>query len=533
MELTGRSILGYRRGTTTGLELRGIDPTTGVALEPAFYSSSEEEVDEAAVMARKSFMQFAGTSGPQKALFLRGIADNLAQLGETLVSRAVSESGLPAARIRGERDRTCFQLRFFAAIAEKSAWVDARIDRGDANRSPNPKPDVRSMLRPIGPVGVFCASNFPLAFSVAGGDTASALAAGNPAIVLAHYSHPGTAELAGIAIQAAALKCSLPEGVFSLLYDSGHTIGHLLVKHPAIQAIGFTGSRQGGRALIKSAEARPIPIPFYAEMSSVNPVFVLPQALASRGESLVKDLYQSVNLGVGQFCTNPGMVILLGETEKFISGFNSLMTSSSSGTMLNRNIARSYRRAVADRSARENVVAHSSIAEREMSTMGDCQVAPIVFETDSATLLREPALQDEIFGPCTLLVRAENREQILQVANNLEGALTATILGTEDDLKDFQDLLGVLETRAGRVILNGFPTGVEVCEAMVHGGPYPATFDGRSTSVGARSILRFTRPVCFQNFPDHLRPLELQDQNPLKIHRIEDGSYVHPFASEG
>jgi alpha-ketoglutaric semialdehyde dehydrogenase len=531
MELTGQSILGYRRGTKTGSEFHGVDPSTGKSLEPVFYSASEAEVDDAATIARKSFLKFGRMPGSQKAVFLRGVADNLMQMGETLVSCAVSESGLPAARIRSERDRTCFQLRFFAGIAEKGAWVDARIDRGDVDRLPSPKPDVRSMLRPLGPVAVFCASNFPLAFSVAGGDTACALAAGNPVIVLAHYSHPGTAELAGVAIQDAARKCNLPEGVFSLLYDSGHTVAHALVKHPAVKAIGFTGSRFGGTALMKIAETRSVPIPFYAEMSSVNPVFVLPRALMSRGETLVRELFQSVTLGVGQFCTNPGVVVLAGDSHEFISAFNKLMSNSASGTMLNRNIAGSYRRAIADRSGREDVRRNSHPAGTEPSVADDCQVIATAFETDSLTLLQEPTLQDEIFGPSTLLVRAENREQILQVAENLAGALTATILGTEDDLKDFHDLLSLLESRAGRVILNGFPTGVEVCEAMVHGGPYPATSDGRSTSVGGRSILRFTRPVCFQNFPDDLLPPELQEKNPLNIVRIEDGEYIRTVAS--
>jgi len=324
MELTGQSIIGYRRGATSGKTLHGLNPATGGILPPAFYSASENEVDDSVELAAESFKSYGVLGPPERASFLRSIAQNLEQLGESLVERAALESGLAPARIRNERERTCFQLRFFADIVAKGSWVDARINRGDARRLPTPKPDVRSLLRPLGPVSVFCASNFPLAFSVAGGDTASALAAGNPVMVLAHYSHPGTAEFAGTAIRDAALQHGLPNGVFSLLYDSGHDVAKALVRHPQVRAVGFTGSRSGGMTLMEVANSRPEPIPFYAEMSSINPVFVLPGALASRSEAMAKGLHESATLGVGQFCTNPGMVITLGDSDLFASRFTAL-----------------------------------------------------------------------------------------------------------------------------------------------------------------------------------------------------------------
>jgi alpha-ketoglutaric semialdehyde dehydrogenase len=526
MELTGQSIIGYRRGTKTGTVLNGFNPSTEEVLPPNFYSASAAEVDESVQLAAESSLDYGRKRGKERASFLRSIAENLVQFGETLVERTVLETGLAATRIRNERERTCFQLRFFADIVEDGSWVDARIDRADSARVPVPKPDVRSMLRPLGPIAIFCASNFPLAFSVAGGDTASALASGNPVIVLAHYSHPGTAEFAGTAIRDALLKHGFPEGVFSLLYDSGHDVAQALVTHPLVKGVGFTGSRTGGTALMKLANFRSEPIPFYAEMSSVNPVFILPNALKSRTDFVAEDLHVSATLGVGQFCTNPGVIVTMGDSGEFVSRFTELMAKKDPGVMLNRNIAASYRRAIFDRSAQPNVRVRWRAPSAAESSQNVCSVGTAVFEISAETWLANRVLQDEVFGPATLLVHAESREDLLEIARRMDGNLTATILGTADDLRDFFDLVSLLEIKVGRLIFNGSPTGVEVCEAMVHGGPYPATSDGRSTSVGGRAISRFTRPVCFQNFPDAGLPPELQESNPIGIWRMENGQHI-------
>lgn len=415
-------------------------------------------------------------------------------------------------------------------MIEEGSWVDARIDHGDPARQPVPKPDVRSMLQALGPVAVFGASNFPLAFSVAGGDTASALAAGNPVIALAHYSHPGTAELAGMAIRNAAAEQGLPEGVFSLLFDGTQAVGKALVEHPALKAVGFTGSRAGGTALGKLAASRPEPIPFYAEMGSVNPIFILPSVLESRAETLAKGLHASVTLGVGQFCTNPGVVVTMAPADAFASKLAALMKQTAPEPMLNHKIAAAYRQSVSQRTANSQVrfwdaePDEAQTASKQVGNRPDfCGARPALFETDAATFASQPDLQAEIFGPSTLLVSARNREDLLNVARRMEGNLTATVHGTEQDLLEFADLIAILETKVGRIVFNGFPTGVEVCNAMVHGGTYPSTSDGRSTSVGGRAILRFVRPVAYQDFPESALPAELRDGNPLGIWRQVDG----------
>ena len=441
-QLSGKSIIGFRRGASDGA-IHAINPVTGEELCPTYYSASLEEVDEAAQLASKAFETFARVSGKDKAIFLRKIAENIEDLSDELVERATQETALAAPRIKTETARTCHQLRLFAAMVEEGSWVDARIDRGDPSRTP-PKPGVRSMLQPLGPVVVFCASNFPLAFSVAGGDTTSALAAGNPVIVKAHHGHPGTAELVGLAVSQAVRKCNLPEGVFSLLYGPGDKVGTQLVKHSLIKAGGFTGSRAGGQGLTKLAASRPEPIPFYAEMSSVNPIFILPSAVCERSEAIAKGLHASVTLGAGQFCTNPGLV----------------------------------------------------------------------------------------FIPHDRSEKYSNWEQLIDCARSLEGQLTATIHADNEELKNSHDLIAILQTKAGRLVFNGFPTGVEVGHAMVHGGPFPATSDGRSTSVGTRAALRFARSVCYQDWPDEALPEELKNANPLHIWRMVDGQMTNASLSD-
>jgi 2,5-dioxopentanoate dehydrogenase len=523
MELTGQSIIGYKRGQSTAGSFQAFNPATGQNMAPPFYSASLADVDEAVRLAASSFQTYRRLIGRERGTFLRRIAANLEELGETLVERPTQETALPVARIRSERARTANQLRFFAEIAEEGSWVDARIDHADPARQPVPKPDVRSMLEPLGPVAIFGASNFPLAFSVAGGDTASALAAGNPVIVLAHYSHPGSAELAGMAIRNAASELGLPEGVFSLLFDAKQAVGKALVEHAGVKAVAFTGSRAGGTALAKLAAARSEPIPFYAEMGSVNPVFILPGALESRAEALAKGLHGSVTVGVGQFCTNPGIVITAARSETFTAGLAELMRQTSSQPMLNPGIAAAYHRGVAERSAHAQLKSLVVSGGQPQSEQNRCGSAAALFETDTAAFIEHPELQAEIFGPTTLLIQAGGREDILRIARRMDGSLTATIHGTEEDLLEFADLVAILETKVGRIIFNGFPTGLEVCNAIVHGGPFPATCDGRSTSVGGRAILRFVRLVAYQDFPDSALPPELRDANPLQIWRQVDG----------
>jgi 2,5-dioxopentanoate dehydrogenase len=453
---------------------------------------------------------------------LRSIAARLESIAESVIERATQETALPRARLQNEMGRTCGQLRLFAELAEEGSWVNARIDLADPERKPAPKPDIRSMLRPLGPVAVFGASNFPLAFSVAGGDTASALAGGNTVIVKAHEAHPGASELVGRAVRESVRECGLPEGVFSLLFGSGPEVGTALVKHPLVKAGGFTGSRAAGRALMDVAASRREPIPLYAEMGSTNPVFILPGALHERAESIAVGLNASFTLGAGQFCTKPGMVFLPGvsDADLLVRKLRILVSETNPFHLLTGGIHASYHAAVAQREteAKVKLIAEGPRASTNTGFSAGCTL----FETDAVSFLGSH-LDGEIFGPTTLLVRHANLDQLLAIARSLEGHLTATIHGTEQDLREFAELLAVLETKVGRLVLNGFPTGVEVTHAMVHGGPYPATSDGRSTSVGTQSIFRFARLVCYQGFPDTSLPDELKNANPLCIWRMLNG----------
>jgi alpha-ketoglutaric semialdehyde dehydrogenase len=518
--LTGTSIIGFTRGSASGDTFMAFDPTTGSRVEPPFFSASHDELEFAARLADEARHALARTSPARRAEFLRSIANNIEELGDALLERASLETALPNARFAGERARTGGQLRMFADVLDEGSWVDARIDHAIPDRQPLPKPDVRSMLRPLGPVAVFCASNFPLAYSVAGGDTASALAAGCPVIVIAHTAHPGTAELVGGAIAAAVQEHDMPEGTFSLLFSSGYEIGQALVKHPVIKAVGFTGSRRGGRALMDLAAARPEPIPVYTEMSSVNPTFLLPSAIAKRGDTIASGLHASVTIGAGQFCTKPGLVFIppKSETESFISNFKSQISNTASAPLLTEGIKQAFETSSVHRRAEVE-----SFESARISDAAGYAVAPSVFETSADSYMENPDLNEEIFGPTTLLISADSKEQLLEIARNLEGQLTASVHGDEEDLIEYADLIAILETKAGRLIFNGFSTGVEVCPSMVHGGPYPATSDSRSTAVGSRAITRFARLVCFQNFPDAALPDELKEGNPLGIWRMTDG----------
>lgn len=518
-ELTGKSIIGFSRGYESSTTFNPFNPATGETVGPVFYSASIRELDKACELANKAQIVYGKVSGKDKAIFLRQIADNIEALGDILIKRATLETGLPNARFAGERGRTCMQLRMFADLVENGGWVDARLDTPNPDRQPIPKPDIRSMLRPLGTVAVFCASNFPLAYSVAGGDTASALAAGCPVIVNAHFAHPGTAELVGNAVSEAVKTCNLPEGVFSLIFSKGYEIGQALVKHQYVKAVGFTGSRSGGRALMEIASARQEPIPVYAEMSSVNPVFILPSAMRENLVAIAAGLHNSVITGGGQFCTKPGIVFLppTAETKDFTKKFAEFILQTENHPLLTSGIRDNYKKLSNERKT------------KVISAEGDMQgfdVNPSFFQTDASTFLSDSHLSDEIFGPTTLFVSSNNRQELLQIACQMEGQLTATIHADAEELQEYADLISVLETKVGRLIFNGYPTGVEVGDAIVHGGPFPATSDSRTSSVGTRAIERFCRYVCFQNFPNALLPNELKDENPLGITRLIDGKTV-------
>jgi len=518
IELTGKSLIGFKRGSETSKTFCAFDPRTGNEIGPQFFSVTSDEFIQATKLASEAAIAFGKISGPEKAKFLRQIAENIEDLGDILPNRAALETGLPVSRFQGERARTCTQLRMFADLVEEDSWVDARIDTGDPGRKPLPKPDVRSMLRPVGTVAVFGASNFPLAFSVAGGDTASALAAGCPVIVKAHPAHPGTSELVGNAIVTAVKACSLPEGVFSLLFADDLETGQALVKHPVVRAVGFTGSRAGGRALMNIAASREVPVPVYAEMSSVNPTFILPNVLAERVDIVAAGLHGSFTLGAGQFCTKPGIVVMPENPHAaaFTGKLEDLTRQSPAMCLLSSGIYKSYEKRVAARAQAVGVPLYGN-------DLPGFSVNASVFQTSAKDFLSDPEFSEEIFGPTTLIVSAQDRSELLEIARTMEGQLTATIHGTDSDLNDYADLIEILETKVGRLVLNGFPTGVEVCHAMVHGGPYPATSDSRSTSVGTRAINRFARLVCYQDFPQNALPDELKDSNPLGISRLQDG----------
>lgn len=522
--MKGSSFVAGEHGGTFGAAIYGVNPATGEQLEPPFYEATAVELDRACAAAAEAFTTFGHASGKSRSQLLRAIAEHLDQNDE-VVHRGQLETGLPKARLEGERARTCGQLRLFAAIVEEGSWVGARIDHGQPDRQPLPKPDVRSMQRPLGPVAVFCPSNFPLAFSVAGGDTAAALAAGCPVIVKAHHAHPGVAEIVASVVVDAVAACGFPPGVFAMLYGGGRTIGQALVSHPSVKAVGFTGSRAAGQALMHAAAARREPIPVYAEMSSINPIVLLPGALRDRPVEIAQGLHASVTLSVGQFCTNPGVIFLPAgnDSERFRAKLAELMRATPACPMLHQGIREMYTAGVS-RNA-ENSQVETLVAASTDVGAGQSHAGAALFQTTLASFLHDDSLMDEIFGPATLLVTYEKLDELRAAFARLEGQLAATVHTVDDELETASSILSLLEHKAGRLILNGFPTGVEVCHAMVHGGPFPATSDGRSTSVGTLAVERFTRHVAWQNYPDELLPEELRESNPLGIHRLVDGRW--------
>ncbi len=521
MTFHGKNFIGNELSALGKKTFHGFDPRAGRQLDSVFYQATDEEIDRAMNFAADAAMVLHETSAEKIAEFLEAIAAELESLGDALIEQASLESGLGRDRLMGERGRTTGQLLLFADVVREGSFVDARIDPALPDRKP-PRPDIRRMLIPLGPVAVFGASNFPLAFSVPGGDTASAFAAKNPVVVKGHPAHPGTSELVAGAIMRAVQKTGLPAGTFSLLNAVDPEVSLAIVRHPATKAVAFTGSERGGRAIFDAASQRPDPIPAYAEMGSVNPVFVLPGALKERGESIALGLTKAINLGTGQFCTCPGLVI--GVEDDSFRGFRQqlAMTFATSvpATMLHPGILRSYQQGVSRVGATKGVATNRSA---QPGNDAKTEATPILFETDAATWLANEDLAQEVFGPSAIVIRSESEEELLMLGNALPGTLTATIHGTSEDLVRFRKLVAVLETKAGRLVFNGYPTGVEVSPAMHHGGPYPATTDSKFTSVGTAAILRFLRPVCYQNFPDGALPLELQDDNPRRIWRMIDG----------
>ena len=519
MELHGKSIIAGRPTASANVKtFSAVAATTGEKLSPLFYESTTAEVDEALKLAEQAFEEYRALPPERVAEFLTRAAEEILKLGEELLERAGLETGLPEQRLVGECARTVNQLKMFAGIVQEGSWLEATIDRGNPDRKPMPKPDLRRMLQPLGPVVVFGASNFPLAYSVAGGDTASALAAGCPVIVKAHPAHPGTSEMVARAIGAAIEATKMPPGLFSMVHGANE-ISLYLVKHPVVKAVGFTGSLQGGRALFDAAVSRPEPIPVYAEMGSTNPVFILPGALKKNGPAIAENLVQSFTLGVGQFCTCPGIAIgcQSDEWKAFVDKAASLTKTVTPGVMLHRGIREKFKSGADQFAGTAGVdVAGKSAAE----TAG--RAGAVVFATDAKTFRQQPVLSEEVFGPSTLLVGCGSPEEMEQIARGLHGQLTVTVHGTEEDLARYKNLIAVLRQKAGRLIFNGFPTGVEVCAAMQHGGPYPATTDSRTTSVGAYAIKRFARPVAFQNFPDAVLPAELQNKNSRNLWRLVD-----------
>lgn len=524
MSLQGLSFLAGKPGATGGKVFRAENPATGEKLAPDFHEASAAEMDGALNAAAAAFAVYRQTSGAERARFLETIATEIEAIGDALLQRANAETGLPLARLTGERGRTCGQLRLFAQVAREGSWVDARIDPAMPDRQPLPRADLRRMLIPLGPVVVFGSSNFPLAFSVAGGDTASALAAGCPVVVKAHRAHAGTAELVGAAITKAVAACGLPAGVFSMIHGGGATIGIAMVKHPATTAVGFTGSHAAGRALFDAAAARPNPIPVFAEMSSINPVFLMPAALKERGAAIATGLAGSFTLGVGQFCTKPGLVFAVkgADTDAFLAKLKEAVAAAPCATMLTSGIRDAFvenRGKITGAAGVQPLVAANAAAQN-----GKTEGQPSVATTSAQNFIQQHVLSTEAFGPFTLVVLCENLAEFTACAQALEGQLTATIHANAPDYTASGALFAVLEQKAGRVLLNGFPTGVEVCHAMNHGGPYPATSDARYTSVGTAAMFRFARPICYQGLPDELLPDSLKNKNPLGLLRLVNGT---------
>lgn len=521
MALTGELLIAGER-VRSEHDFQAASPTNGEQLPTRFSSAGPEHVAHACAAAADAMAALGDFDHLARADLLEAIGDAILAVGDELLDRAHGETGLPIARLTGERGRTIGQLKLFAAELRAGAWMRLRIDPALPDRTPLPRPDLRLRMVPLGPVAVFGASNFPLAFSVAGGDTAAALAAGCPVVAKGHPAHPGTSELVAAAVAEAVRTCGFPPGTFSLLNGTSHELGSALVADPLIKAVGFTGSRSGGTALMKIAAARPVPIPVYAEMSSINPVLLFPHALAARGDTLARDFVASLTLGAGQFCTNPGLVLALeGEAlERFLAAAAETLTPLPAATMLTQGIHSAYQQGV-DRLAANARVQTIARGAPGGTTCGQSAL----FAISAADFMADETVAEEVFGAASLVVRCAHAEELGGAIDALEGQLTATIHFDQEDLPLVQAMVPHLEGLAGRLVANGWPTGVEVSHAMVHGGPYPATSDGRSTSVGTLAIERFLRPVCYQDFPDALLPAPLRRDAQESVPHLLDGAF--------
>ncbi|PCJ96950.1 MAG: aldehyde dehydrogenase (NADP(+)) [Flavobacteriaceae bacterium] len=520
--ITGKNYIGNQL-VSSKKTFKTFNPKNNTENPSEFFEPSSEDINKTVALASQAYYTYKNTSGAQKSNFLNAIADEILALGDELISMYTQESGLPEGRAIGERGRTMGQLRLFANLVADGSWLEASIDTAQPNREPLPKADIRKMLVPTGPVVVFGASNFPLAFSTAGGDTASALASGCPVIVKSHPMHAGTGELVSGAIIKAAQKTGMPEGVFSNLNSSGIEVGVELTKHPSVKCIVFTGSFNGGKALFDIANNRPEPIPVFAEMGSINPVVLLPEAIANNSEGLAQNLAGSIALGAGQFCTSPGLILSIKSDalNNLTQNLAKLLQDMDASCMLHPNIKRTFTKNHSDVTSQD----HISVLTNSSNGVAVNFVEPQLATVQGSEFIKNPTLHKEVFGPFSLIVQCKDEQELLEVVSSLEGQLTATLMAEDKELSKYPELINHLLEKVGRLIHNGMPTGVEVCPSMQHGGPYPSTTDGRFTSVGTGAIKRFVRPLSYQNWPQDLLPEELKNDNSLGIFRLVNGTF--------
>ena len=519
--ITGKNYIGNQLSNSGTTTYKTFNPELNRENDTVFTEATSEEIDNAVNLASEAFKTYRTVSGKRKAEFLNAIADEILALDEELIQTYCSESGLPEGRAKGERGRTVFQLRSFADLVSEGSWVDATIDTAIPDREPLPKSDIRKLNIPLGPVVVFGASNFPLAYSTAGGDTAAALAAGCPVIVKSHPMHAGTGELIASAIIKAAEKTGMPNGVFSNLNSSGIEVGQQLVSHPKVKAVGFTGSIRGGRALLDLAAKREEPIPVFAEMGSINPVILLPKALENNADSLATTYANSITLGTGQFCTNPGLILGIKSDglTNFVNSLADKIVEINPSCMLHPNIIGAYENNKAKAVSQQGITIVANYVKEVQANYA----TQIVTTVEGKTFLENPTLHQEVFGPYSIVVQCENKEQLEEIISSLEGQLTGTVISDDNEAANYPTIIDALQNRVGRIIFNGVPTGVEVCPSMVHGGPYPASTDSRFTAVGVNSIKRWVRPFSYQDWPNNLLPDELKNENPLQILRSVNG----------
>ncbi|MDB5004331.1 MAG: aldehyde dehydrogenase [Mucilaginibacter sp.] len=518
MKITGKQIIGYANQSGAG-SFKSVAIADNNSAPYFFEEGTAANVDEAARKATEAFKVYKLIPTTVRVKFLEAITSEINSIREVLVAMAQQETHLPQPRLNGEIDRTINQINLFVNLLKEGSWVNAIIDTANPQRQPLPKPHICQMLKPLGVTAIFGASNFPFAFSVAGGDTISALAAGCPVIYKAHFGHPVTSELVGNCIAEAAKKTGMPDGVFSLIQGKTTESGKALVTHPLVKAVGFTGSLAGGKALFDLAVKRDEPIPVYAEMGSVNPVFLLPDKLEDEAVTIAKTLVASNTMGVGQFCTNPGIILMMRSpaSEEFLAQYETALAEAAGGKMLTDVIAGSYDKGIKQLKSLQSLKLLCSGAGEENTAI------PHAFVVSGEDFIKDKTLFEEHFGPVAILVIADDTKQLTEIAETIPGQLTASVWANQNDVTEFEDLFNILEEKAGRIMINNAPTGVEVTHAMIHGGPFPATTDSRTTSVGSQAIYRFTRPVCFQNYPQQLLPAELQNDNPLGIWRKVDG----------